>query len=188
MDALKAEAQKIMVEIEEFTSNTAKEMAGLVQDISSIEDANDKMVKRVRCIDAEAETLAKEKEEIKLALIENDKRLETLSNKKKELEEMIDSEMRRLMERDAEVREILSRLSSSGPLKQENTPVDVKMAEFLKQAVKKKEEDLTCSICLETAKPPIFMCPDSHVICSACAPKVRKCPECRVRLPNPLKR
>merc|ERR1719462_1073108 len=101
---------------------------------------------------------------------------------------MIDSEMRRLMERDAEVREILSRLSSSGPLKQENTPFDVKMAEFLKQAVKKKEEDLTCSICLETAKPPIFMCPDSHIICSACAPKVRKCPECRVRLPNPLKR
>ena len=188
MDALKAEAQKIMVEIEEFTSKTAKEMAGLVQEISSIEDANDKMVKRVNCIDAEAETLAKEKEEIKLALIENDKRLETLSNKKKELEEMIDSEMRRLMERDAEVREILSRLSSSGPLKQENTPVDVKMAEFLKQAVKKKEEDLTCPICLETAKPPIFMCPDSHIICSACAPKVRKCPECRVRLPNPLKR
>ena len=195
MDALKAEAQKITVEIEEFTSRSAKEMAGLVKEISSIEEANDKMVKRVRCIDAEAETLAKEKEEIKLALIENDKRLETLSNKKKELEEMIDSEMRRLMERDAEVREILSRLSSGGPLKQENTPgdvkmtpVDLKMVEFLKQAVEKKEQDLTCPICLETAKPPIFMCPDSHIICSSCAPKVRTCPECRVTLPNPLKR
>jgi len=188
MDALKAEAQKIMVEIEEFTSRSAKEMAGLVKEISSIEDVNDKMVKRARCIDAEAETLAKEKEEIKLALIENDKRLERLSHKKKEMEEMMDSEMRKLMERDAEVREILSRLSSSGPLKQENTPGDVKMVEFLKQAVEKKEEDLNCPICLETAKPPIFMCPDSHIICSICAPKVRTCPECRVRLPNPLKR
>merc|ERR1719167_72402 len=101
---------------------------------------------------------------------------------------MMDSEMRKLMERDAEVREILDRLSSGGPLKQENTPGDVKMAEFLKQAVKKKEEDLTCSICLETAKPPIFMCPDSHIICSACAPKVQTCPQCREKLPTPLKR
>ena len=188
MDALKAEAQKIMVEIEEFTSNTAKEMAGLVQEISSIEDANDKMVKRVRCIDAEAETLAKEKEEIKLALIENDKRLERLSHKKKEMEEMMDSENRKLMERKAEVREILSRLSSSGPLKQENTPVDVKMVEFLKQAVEKKEEDLTCPICLEIAKPPIFMCLNSHIICTACAPSVQACSECQEELPNPLRR
>jgi len=188
MDALKAEAQKIMVEIEEFTSRSAKEMAGLVKEISSIEDANDKMVKRARCIDAEAETLAKEKEEIKLALIENDKRLERLSHKKKEMEEMMDSEMRKLMERDAEVREILGRLSSGGPLKQENTPVDVRMVEFLKKAVQKKEEDLICPICLETAKPPIFMCQDSHIICSICAPKVRTCPECRVELPTPLKR
>ena len=188
MDALKAEAQKITVEIEEFTSRSAKEMAGLVKEISSIEDANDKMAKRVRCIDAEAETLAKEKEEIKLTLIENDKRLEGLSHKKKEMEEMMDSEMRKLMERDAEVREILSHLSSSGPLKQENTPVDAKIVEFLKQAVDKKEEDLTCPICLETAKPPIFMCPDSHIICSACAPTVQVCPQCRVGLPTPLKR
>merc|ERR1719462_171563 len=101
---------------------------------------------------------------------------------------MIDSEMRRLMERDAEVREISSRLSSSGPQKQENTPVDAKMVEFLKQAVEKKEEDLKCPICLETAKSPIFMCPDSHIICSECAPKVQTCPQCRVELPTPLKR
>ena len=63
-----------------------------------------------------------------------------------------------------------------------------KMIKFLKEAIEKKEEDLTCPICLEIAKPPIFMCPDSHIICSICAPKVRTCPECRVRLPNPLKR
>ena len=36
MDALKAEAQKITVEIEEFTSRSAKEMAGLVKEISAL--------------------------------------------------------------------------------------------------------------------------------------------------------
>ena len=62
------------------------------------------------------------------------------------------------------------------------------MVRFLKEAIEKKEEDLKCPICLETAQPPIFMCPDSHIICSECAPKVQTCPECRVRLPNPPKR
>ena len=47
MDALKAEAQKIAKEIEEFTSRTAKEVAALVIIISSTEDDNDKMAKRV---------------------------------------------------------------------------------------------------------------------------------------------
>ena len=63
-----------------------------------------------------------------------------------------------------------------------------KMIKFLKEAIEKKEQDLKCPICLETAQPPIFMCPDSHIICSECAPKVHTCPECRVRLPTPLKR
>ena len=60
--------------------------------------------------------------------------------------------------------------------------------ELLKDAIEKKEEDLKCPICLETAKPPIFMCPNSHIICDACAPKVQTCPQCREKLPTPLKR
>ena len=50
MDALRAEAQKIAKEIEEFTSRTAKEVAALVTTISTLEDDNDKMVKRVTCM------------------------------------------------------------------------------------------------------------------------------------------
>ena len=61
-----------------------------------------------------------------------------------------------------------------------------KMIKFLKEAIEKKEQDLKCPICLERAQPPIFMCPASHIICSACGPKVQKCPECREELPTPL--
>merc|ERR1719320_1180330 len=50
----------------------------------------------------------------------------------------------------------------------------------------KEQQDLKCPICLERAQPPIFMCPASHIICSACGPKVQKCPECREELPTPL--
>ena len=58
--------------------------------------------------------MAKEKEELKLALIENEERLKRFSQKKREMEEMIDHEMRKLMDRDAEVKEILRMMSNSG--------------------------------------------------------------------------
>ena len=39
---------------------------------------------------------------------------------------------------------------------------------------------------------PIFSCPDSHIICSTCVPKLRsqECPQCRrsVKVPDTLKR
>ena len=83
------------------------------------------------------------------------------------------------------------------------------MVQFLREAIAKKEEDLLCPVCLEPSKVPIFSfifififiepskvpifsCPDSHIICSTCVPKLRsqECPQCRrrVKLPDTLRR
>ena len=66
------------------------------------------------------------------------------------------------------------------------------MVEFLREAISKKEDDLVCPVCLEPAKVPIFSCPDSHIICSTCVPKLtsQECPQCRrrVKLPDTLRR
>ena len=88
------------------------------------------------------------------------------------------------------VKEILGRMSNPEPPKQTNANIDSQMVDFLKKAITRKEEDLVCPVCLEIAQVPIFTCPDSHIICSACAPKlkVQECPQCRVDLPTPLKR
>ena len=190
MEALKAEARRIAAEIEEFSCRTAKEVAGLLTAISDIEDESDKKLKREKNIDVEIEALAREKEAIKLSLTENDKRFRSLSVKKNEMDKMIDIEMMKFRDRDREIKEILSRLSKPDPPKQANTPLDSQMIDFLRQAVAKKKEDLLCPVCLETAQIPIFTCPDSHIICSACVPKlkVQECPQCRVDLPTPLKR
>ena len=178
MDVLKEEEQKITLDIDEFINRRAKEGADLAKALSDIEDAKDEMHLRVRCIDAETENLAKEKEEIKVALMENEQRLELFSLKKKLMEEDMDMEMRQLIERKAEVTMILSRLSSTS-----------KMVEFLKTSIKKKEEDLECPICLEPAKPPIFIwCQASHIICSACVPNLEECPQCRMGLTITMKR
>jgi len=157
---------------------------------SNVEDESDRMIRRERYIDAEVETLLKEKEAIKLSLKENKETLKSLSVKKTEMDNMIDAEMKKFRERDSEVKGILSRLSNPDPPKQTNANVDSHMVDFLKQAIATKEEDLVCPVCLEIAQTPIFTCPDSHIICSACAPKlkVQECPQCRVDLPTPLKR
>ena len=35
-----------------------------------------------------------------------------------------------------------------------------------------KERELECPVCLDIASVPIFMCDESHLICSSCYPKV----------------
>ena len=54
--------------------------------------------------------------------------------------------------------------------------------------ISKKEEELDCPVCLETARLPIYMCSEQHIICSCSADKVANCPQCREELTRPLKR
>ena len=54
--------------------------------------------------------------------------------------------------------------------------------------ISKKEEELDCPVCLETARVPIYMCSEQHIICSCSADKVANCPQCREELTRPLKR
>ena len=41
------------------------------------------------------------------------------------------------------------------------------------------EAELECPICFELSRPPIFQCPEGHIICGACRPRVSRCPVCR---------
>ena len=55
-----------------------------------------------------------------------------------------------------------------------------KQISYLVKAIKKKTEDLTCPVCLETAAAPIYStCQQMHFVCSDCQPKLSSCPECR---------
>ena len=51
--------------------------------------------------------------------------------------------------------------------------------DYISKKIEAKERDLECPVCLEVASIPIFKCPDDHLICSVCRPKVSRCPECR---------
>ena len=62
------------------------------------------------------------------------------------------------------------------------------MLAFLEKSIADKERELECPTCLEVAPPPLYMCQDSHLICSACRPRLDRCPLCRVPLTGTARR
>ena len=48
-----------------------------------------------------------------------------------------------------------------------------------KEAIKKKEADLECPVCLEVATEAIFSCERQHMVCARCRPRLASCPQCR---------
>ena len=182
MEALKAEACKIQEEVEEVCNQAADHAVDLMFEDRGLEYEAQELIKRDMCLEEEEFILANAREAINLALVENRKRSQNLAGEKEEMDQMVDEKLTKLRKRKAEMKEILDH---------------IRFGELSKQAVgiwqrciEKKEEDLTCPVCLEVAKTPIYTCPDSHIICSACAtiPELKKCPECREDLPTPLKR
>jgi hypothetical protein len=76
--------------------------------------------------------------------------------------------------------------SSSEPI----TDFRAEYIEFLETQIREKQEALECPICLQPASAPIYACPESHVICTSCLPKlvlkaaagVVRCGVCRADL------
>jgi len=60
------------------------------------------------------------------------------------------------------------------------------MVTFLKTIIEEKERSLECPVCYETAKIPIYMCSESHLICFTCKLKMNDCPVCRKKYPEEL--
>ena len=36
------------------------------------------------------------------------------------------------------------------------------------------KSELECPVCFELSRPPIFQCPEGHIICNECRPKVTR--------------
>ena len=65
-----------------------------------------------------------------------------------------------------------SSLVSSGAKIGSSVKKGANIQAFLKRLIKEKEAALRCPVCSKEAGPPIFMCPDSHLICGSCKEKV----------------
>jgi len=53
---------------------------------------------------------------------------------------------------------------------------------LLDNQIREKLDALECPVCLSPASTPIYACPESHIICSNCLPRLAQCGVCRVDL------
>ena len=64
----------------------------------------------------------------------------------------------------------------------------LQMFDLIANHIAQKKRDLECPVCTDVAQPPIYMCQDSHLVCSICVPKLKECPTCRVAYNKPILR
>jgi len=83
-------------------------------------------------------------------------------------------------------------------LKKELSDLDIKCSTYSVIRPKKVEEsslpeserseiesELECPVCLEISRPPIYQCPEGHLICSACKPLLKACCQCDSKYTDP---
>jgi len=47
------------------------------------------------------------------------------------------------------------------------------------------ESELECPVCLQISRPPIYQCPEGHIVCSACKPLLKACCLCETKYTDP---
>ena len=186
IEKLQAQMAKEKSKIEEVTGLKAKDISIVTMSITEAEDKNDSRAKQVARLDLEIKELEgdlarlkSEKQKITNETARDVEQIEKLTKKRLKLEKSIDAEMKRYLESDAKMKKELEHIEakidaieSVANSSSDGHSPNSAMVDFIMASIESKEKDLECPVCLETAVAPIFSCPESHVICSTCRPKV----------------
>ena len=177
----------------------SKSMADLKMNISKNKEMKEKNDLQIKHLTQENETIASNLKRLK----ERKMMLESITERRNEEfkieEEEIALEKANLIDArqmNIEVTENLAKFEvNNNKGTRSNEENSSKAVERLRRSIEKKEkciarkeEDLECSVCLETAQVPIFMCSELHIISSCCSAKIAKCPLCREELSRPLRK
>jgi len=91
----------------------------------------------------------------------------------------------RAAELQSTVRSLEASLQESAELQSTVRSLEASLQELislLDNQIREKLEALECPVCLCPASAPIYACPESHIICSNCLPRLAQCGVCRVDL------
>ena len=202
IEKLQGQMAREKSKIEEVTGSKAKDISVVTMNISEAEDKNDARVKQVARVEMEIKELEanlvrlkSEKQKMTNETARDTEQIEKLTKKRLKLEKSIDAEMKRYLESDSKMKKEIEYIEAKIDAienvangSHDGSSPNSAMVDFIMQSIESKEKDLECPVCLETAIAPIFSCPESHVICATCRPKVSKCPECRVTYKGPPRR
>ena len=166
-----------------------KKICNNEEEISKMsKENNDILYPREKDLVRTLSALQKEKETMEK---EGDKKSIQLNSEIQELQEKLYQILQaskvlegiKLMEQDEGSQSEPAEGSTSVPENEQS-----ELLNYLQESLQEKEKELECPVCLETAEVPIFMCHESHLVCNTCLPKLKTCPECREKMPNPSKR
>ena len=199
---------KQMVEVD------GKRMAKLITDIEAAEDEKNGKLKEISAVEMVLSDLQTKHKILLQEVKEKDATMVKLVGEKRDLENDIEHNVLKTKKEIALLEEDMKSLKTSLPESQKEArgepskrvlQPNLQLLGFIDSKIEAKEEELECPVCFEVASPPIFACPDLHLICTDCRPKVAAisigfrniehvifqvslCPECRELYPEKAKR
>ena len=201
-EELKTEIKAKETELSQLKSKSEKEVAVFTTELDSLEsdlkdsvDTKMKAEQEMRRLQVIVETCVEnitrleEEKKAKGSLIERNMTSlkATEDNLTEEIENLRASLDSRLKTVDSLMREGVTAPVIS-PEKQRLISFLSKTMEEKEEAIREKESDLECPVCLETAGGEIFCCVEQHLVCYQCRPRVVECPQCRQSYPpTPLR-
>jgi len=130
-----------------------------------------------------AELKQEKKEHLEDLQIYNDS-LDKISNRKFGLKDIYINHIKLEHNRLSEIKCNLAKLKSAEVIsnKKNGNVDDIAKYENLSTQIQKFERKLECPVCLEICQhhQPIYQCQESHIICSTCRSRAKKCPQCLV--------
>jgi len=190
--------QKLLQENRLSLEEKSSDVKNLLVELEEAENDNilhqkkiDQMDLEIADLEAKLGSIKKDKVVVKNKVELNNERIQNLTEKKLRLDEHIDMEIQRTTEKAKTIEteisemeeEIVQNLKQTLELydsKEKSSIAPDSSQKLLNFLIEKKEKELECPVCLVTATVPIYSCPESHLICSTCRPKVTDCPECRL--------
>lgn len=198
---------------DDFLKQHAKNLAKVLHSQACAEDEIAEHSKKISNIDTDIRETEQRLEQLQLEKVQMiskceslDKQVQKYEKKKKGLENFLEEEVKKMKKKNEEIEENLQKLkqkfsknieeteklASSETVsveEEERKPAGMeKLLAHLDKSIDRYSTDLECPVCLETVDLPVYQCEESHLICAQCRPKVKECPECRVRYRGPPKR
>ena len=198
--------------VEDVIDVNATKIKDLILMLEKFQDGKEQKIKEVKRIDENLSTLENRIKELKLKKVEvlkeykdDDEMIQNYLSKKQTLDYHVEKEMEMYKEEGdtikKEIRDLESRKNETNAIidnlskemfntRQSDIPVEPnnQLLKIIDDEIGEKERRLECPVCLEVAESPIFMCSEQHLICSACRPKLKECPECRQSFEEKSKR
>ena len=196
-----------MQSVENLIDSKGGEMTKIIVKIDHMKDEKRKKSKGLDQVDKELSDLKTRMQELSLKrkdlleeMKQDNERIQKWESKRSKLEAYIDNEVIAKRKKGFEIEENIQSLEKklSQIKKDENGAASTaevpetkpkemaerkepSLLEYLDSQIDEKERELECPVCLLEAEPLIFTCPEQHLICSNCRPKVKACPLCKLK-------